>query len=142
MKATYVVGSIILAAAALVFFYSTWSGSEFNFSPSESPSGQNNLIRAGVALAGMMVGILFGSLHRIWRERSDRMSFAVLTESFFAPEIWRSILVSPLVFIGVYIAAQAQPDMILSFFFSFQSGFFSDAIMQGKAKEFNAGNGS
>lgn len=141
MRLVYISVSVVCAAALLVVFYSTWVGDEFNFAPGDDASRKDNYISAGIALVGMMFGIIFGSLHRIWRERNEAMSLSVVKSSLLSPEIWRSVLVSPLVFIGVYIAAQAQPDVILSFFFSFQSGFFSDAIVQGKAKEFGGNQG-
>ncbi len=123
---------IVLLVVIVAAFY--WLAQQFvPQSQTESATvptlSVSRIILTAVAL---LIGILFGSLHRIWRERREAMSFSVLRMAFLDPELWRSFLAAPLVFSGVYAAAQAQPDVVVAFFFAFQCGFFSDAVVQGR----------
>lgn len=126
--------AFVFAAGVFGMYFWAWSGGKLGFDPNAVDSTSDSVFRTCMALVGMLAGIVFGGLHRLWRERKEPMSLGVLKVSFYDAEMWRSILVAPLVFSGVYIAAKAQPDTVLSFFFAFQSGFFSDAILQGKSK--------
>jgi hypothetical protein len=104
----------------------------FGFDPDSASDQQLPLLRILLTIVALIFGIIFGSCHRIWRERKEPMSLGAIKSALVDAELWRSLLVAPLAFSGVYVAARTQPDYIVAFFFAFQSGFFSDAIMQGK----------
>lgn len=89
---------------------------------------------------GLLVGIVCGAFHRRWREQKTPISFVSLKEIFRSPDLWRSIIAAPLLFSGVYAVCRDQVDLVLSFAFAFQSGFFCDSIVQKKLNEtdFNA----
>ena len=83
----------------------------------------------------MLFGIVFGSLHDqlLGRERiSIGKEVARLTRS---PRLYRALLASPILYVGVYVAAKTQPDLVISLMFAFQTGFFCNAIMKKKAAE-------
>ena len=42
----------------------------------------------------------------------------------------RAVVVSPIVFAGVYLLVDDQPDLILSHLISFENGFFWQAVLK------------
>jgi hypothetical protein len=104
------------------------------FEPPPDEGWLRPALMGSLSVLGLLGGIVFGSIHRYWRERQEPVDRKALLEALSAPELWRSLLTAPLIFAGVYAASRTQPDWVVGFFFAFQSGFFSDAIMQGKSK--------
>lgn len=134
MRSILTVTAIIFAIGLVFLYFWAWSDGRLGFDPEVRNYNWNSIARTVLALVGLLIGIVAGGFHRLWRERTDALKFADFKAAMASPEIWRSLVAAPLVFTGVYTAAQAQPDIVLSFFFAFQSGFFADAIVQGKAK--------
>lgn len=134
MRKILTLAAVIFASGLLFVYFWAWSDGRLGFDPEVTNYNWNSIARTLLALLGLLTGIVAGGFHRLWRERIDPLKFSDLKAAMSNPEIWRSLVAAPLVFTGVYTAAQAQPDIILSFFFAFQSGFFADAIVQGKAK--------
>lgn len=95
--------------------------------------------RIAISAVALLTGIIFGAFHRLWREWKEPLNFAAIKAGLRSAELWRSLLAAPLVFSGVYAAARSQPDYVLAFFFAFQTGFFTDAVIQAKMKEQEGG---
>ena len=80
---------------------------------------------------GMLIGIIFGSIYN--RIKSIQGQVHIINEirdTVLSAHFFRSLLVSPLIFIGVYIASKSQPDIVISTIFAFQNGFFCDSIFR------------
>lgn len=92
-------------------------------------SGNAKIVVAGIA---MIIGIVFGAMHRAWSLRVRPINFSAVRTVLRSPELWRAMLLSPIVFSGVYVAAQEQPDFILAFVVAFQSGFFCESVLRGR----------
>lgn len=90
-------------------------------------------IRTLTSAIAMLLGILSGSLHRLWKE-AGILSRDKVKKALRHAEFWRSIMLTPIIFSGVYVAAKEQPDHILAFAFAFQSGFFCDAVVRDRSK--------
>ena len=120
-------------AGYYVFFYS--SGFEyFNFEKTEEKAVILPLGKIFGSVIAMIFGILFGALYdQIFsRKRSVSIKKEILHLSK-SPRLFRSLLASPILFVGVYVAAKSQPDTVIALIFAFQNGFFCDAIMKEKA---------
>jgi hypothetical protein len=135
MNSKFSILAAFVLAAVIAAFYGIVirNTSIFGFDPSIAADSPMPILRIALTVAALVLGILFGSCHRIWRERKEPMNFSVVKAALLDADLWRSLLAAPIAFSGVYAAARTQPDYIVAFFFAFQSGFFSDAILQGKA---------
>ena len=121
-----------IVAGYYVFFHSSGIGF-LNFGEAE----QNKPLPIGKILSSviaMLFGILFGALYdQIFsKKRSISLKNEIIRLSK-SPRLFRSLLASPVLFVGVYVAAKSQPDMVIALIFAFQNGFFCDAIMKEKA---------
>jgi hypothetical protein len=121
---------VILAA---FYWYAFGRASFLGFDPSSDEP--NTALRIFLSAAALMIGIVFGAFHRLWRERTEVLDLAAVKAGLRNAELWRSLLAAPLVFAGVYAAARTQPDHVVAFFFAFQTGFFTDAVLQAKARQ-------
>jgi hypothetical protein len=83
-----------------------------------------------LSVLAMILGILAGSCHQILKNRkrivSFRKEFGRIIRSAY---LFRSLVVAPIVFAAVYLAARTQPDYVLMFIFAFQNGFFCDTLI-------------
>src|SRR5207249_3075887 len=80
-----------------------------------------------LVVISMVAGILFGTLHAALAAKENVPSFSVKEAAIKAlgsVGLWKSLLAAPLVFAGVYTAAQTQPDRVIALLFAFQNGFF------------------
>lgn len=78
----------------------------------------------------MLVGIVFGCLFRQVRSNSQqRLSISSeLDVMWHSVSFWSAILVSPLVFGGVFFVGQENPSGNAALFLAFQNGFFCESI--------------
>ncbi|UIJ70750.1 hypothetical protein [Aurantimonas sp. HBX-1] len=126
---------LILSSAFLLIilfvFYRYAAVEPLSFAENDG-SGYFKIILSALA---MVVGIVFGAIHRAWGMRKNPISWAAFKLVFRSPELWRAMLLSPIVFSGVYVAAQEQPDYVLAFIVAFQSGFFCESVLRGAERE-------
>lgn len=59
----------------------------------------------------------------------------LLPNVFRSKSFVRAIIVSPIVFLGVYVLIENQPDLILSHLIAFENGFFWQAVLVERAGE-------
>lgn len=120
----------------VVAFYAVHGDAPFNFTDPTGASGSDHTgyLRAALTATALVLGIVFGAFHRLWKERTEDMSIQAVISGLRSAEMWRSLLLAPLVFSGSYVAAREQPDLVVSFVFAFQSGFFCDAVLQRQAR--------
>jgi hypothetical protein len=126
---------VILAA---FYWYAFGQNSFLGFDRSDgAAAAAARIVLSAIAL---LIGIVFGVFHRLWRERAEPLDFGAVIAGLRSADLWRSLLAAPLVFAGVYAAAQSQPDHVVAFFFAFQTGFFTDAVLQAKMRQKAAGD--
>jgi hypothetical protein len=91
--------------------------------------------RAAGSLGAMLFGILFGSVYDRIREAKGEISIIELGAAFASAHLYKAVLVSPLVYVGVYITSGSQPDVVIASLFAFQNGFFCHSIFLNKKEE-------
>ena len=79
---------------------------------------------AGIAAYGVRI-----QLDRIPEDTDDIDFKALLTRAFKTRGFVSAIVVSPIVFAGVYLIIKDQPDLILSHLIAFENGFFWQAVL-------------
>jgi len=127
------VGLVALIVILTLFYFGHVAE---NFSGMVAGGDQNQTrTKLVLSVVAMLVGIIAGSFHRLWRTRKGPLTVAAVKAGFKSAELWRSLLASPLLFSGVYAAGNTHPDFVVACIFAFQTGFFTDTIIQGKAKE-------
>ncbi len=110
----------------VIAFYGNSSSNNLGFLPSAS----EETLKICLSVVAMVMGIVFGSLHRQWSDQKGPVSRSSIVSALRSPDLWRSMLLSPIVFSGVYISAKEQPDYVLAFVFAFHTGFFCDKILE------------
>lgn len=130
-----VVGITIMTALVYLGFHWAQNGSiPFLGFGENAQAGTGNPPRiADVALSAlaMLIGLLFGALYQQLSSKNEPIQIggelkAVITGAAF----FRSLLVAPLVFGGVYAISSTQPDLVVALIFAFQNGFFCEAIFR------------
>ena len=119
--------AVIILLGILYGFYSFATIEPLGFQSGES-SGYFKIIISAMA---MIIGIIFGAIHRSWSLRKSPVTLSSVKAVLRSAELWRAMLLSPIVFSGVYVAAQDQPDYVLAFVVAFQSGFFCESVLKG-----------
>ncbi|KXX66901.1 hypothetical protein [Flammeovirga sp. SJP92] len=90
----------------------------------------------GVFLAGaMLLGILAGRIHKLIELEDDFHPKILLKNLLKDRHLWKSLVASPIVFGVIYSALSESNDVVVSLVFSFQNGFFCNAILESKKKE-------
>ncbi len=116
------------------------AGGMLNFDQATSQGGNvasfsAPYVEVGLCGVAMMLGILFGTVHE---RLKDSMASINLVAEFGAAlrsaPFLRAMLVSPLVFVGVYMVVRTQPDLVIAVVFAFQNGFFCEAVFRKKAE--------
>jgi hypothetical protein len=126
--------AIAAMIVVLAAFYWYSFGNEQFLGFDEGDDVAQTSTRIALSTAALLMGVVFGAFHRLWRERVEQLDMTAVMAGLRSAELWRSLLAAPLVFSGVYAAAQAQPDHVVAFFFAFQTGFFTDSVLQAKMK--------
>lgn len=127
----------VVVAIGIVSGYYLLTGDDgfFRFGPGNDQGVGVPVYTVIATVFAMVIGIVFGSLHDqlLGRKRvAIGKEIVRLTQS---PRLFRSLLASPILYVGVYVAAKTQPDLVISLMFAFQTGFFCNAIMKKKAEE-------
>ena len=129
----FLAGSVVLTLlTALAFALIRGEFDPASFSPSDA--GGLPLGPIITNAAAMLVGITFGSVHESLKAvRGEVGILEVSKRALNSAAFFKSVLASPIVFGGVYLAAQKQPDQVIALIFAFQNGFFCNAILQRKS---------
>lgn len=95
-------------------------------------TGERFPVKAFVATGGLMLfGIAFGSLFRQIQGRTEAISIAVeLRRMWSSSSFWAAILVSPLVFGGVFVGVGEAPIGPTAYLLAFQNGFFCESVFK------------
>ena len=84
-----------------------------------------------LSAAAMFAGLVFGTLYERLTGTQDQVSIRhEVARVFQSAPLFRALLVSPLVFAGVYALSQSQPDLVVALIFAFQNGFFCEALFR------------
>jgi hypothetical protein len=136
MRVSRLIGSLVLLLLILtVFYWFTFDRHSFlGFEPGEAAT-RLPIWRIVLSAVALILGIASGAMHRLWLDRKEPMDLTAATAALRSAGLWRSLLAAPIVFSGVYAAAQTQPDYIVAMFFAFQTGFFTDTVVQPKTIE-------
>jgi hypothetical protein len=131
--------SLVFLAIALTLFYDfiMERSSSLGFGPTQSGAANSAQERLqtvqDVTLTGfaILLGITFGSVYDKLKGKLGRVEvLKELLETFQSSRFLISLLIAPLIFAGVYVAAKSQPDRVVAFLFAFQNGFFCDSIFR------------
>ena len=125
MRASTLIGILIQHSYCDTVQFIYWDAfgerSFLGFDPGQSPTTLP-IARLCLSVIAFLFGIIFGAFHRRWRERKSAIDGTAIRAVLRSPDLWRSFFAAPLVFSGVYAAAQTQPDFVVAFFFPFQTG--------------------
>ncbi len=80
----------------------------------------------------MLCGIGFGTVYNELRDDADN-PFSALRRALVRPALYRSLLVAPIVFAGVYTFSRSTSDPVVVAIFAFQNGFFCEAVFRKSA---------
>jgi hypothetical protein len=84
--------------------------------------------------AAMLVGLFAGVINeRLARPEHSENLLKEISVALTGPGLFRALLASPLIYAGVYAAAQKQPDTVIALIFAFENGFFCQTILQERA---------
>lgn len=119
---------------AMTWFYSfafTPAGVSF-FGPDADPGNVSLPVwRLALSAFLMVAGILFGTIYNALKDENEDVDITTeLARTFRRAAFWRALLVAPIVFIGVYLAARSQPDVTVASLLAFQNGFFCHELMK------------
>jgi ABC-type Fe3+-siderophore transport system permease subunit len=98
--------------------------------------GANSFARALILYGSMVLGIIARELHEFLGQAPEGKPGRGKKKRHWYREIWNSrglgqaLIVSPLVFFGVYKAANEQPDQVVALILAFQNGFFWKTILE------------
>ncbi len=134
--------SIVWATAGLFFVIASIAYT-FNFLHNDSllffgkSSSERSIpvIDIFVSISSMILGIIFGGLYNQLEGRKKVSIIRELKRLFDSASFIRALLVSPIVFCGVYLAASKQPDKVVALFFAFENGFFCHQIFLKRKSE-------
>ena len=102
-------------------------------------AGSEAYIRGVILYVTMLIGILAKGLHDLFD--NDKVGIReVLRLVWRSREFRKAMLVSPLVYFGVYKIAQHQSDTLVAILLAFQNGFFWQSVMQGNQRGSNDDN--
>lgn len=78
----------------------------------------------------MLLGIVFGCLFRQIRENEKEkvLILSEINDMWHSTSFWSAILISPLVFGGVFFVGEESPSGNAALFLAFQNGFFCESI--------------
>src|SRR5689334_2306340 len=127
------IGMVLLIGILAAFFIYSLNGTEgFRFFGEGGPEPRPSLPVWEVALSGlaMLLGLCFGVLSEHLKQRTGNTNFLKeIRGAFTSAAFFRALLASPILFSGVYVAANKQPDAVIALIFAFENGFFCNAIL-------------
>ena len=101
-----------------------------NDKPSNFP-----LLSFSLSVLFMLIGIFFGSFYSQIKDKDQISIRSEISLVISGAHLWKSFLIAPIIFIGIYMASDSYPDKILAALFAFQNGFFCETIMRKSVKE-------
>lgn len=127
--------AVVFLVVSLLAFYDYQRNRRIRvvgFNPSSSTASLP-VKEALAAAAAMLAGVIFGSLHHELQQASPQASMrTALRKTFHRTGLYRSLLIAPLAYAGVYAAARQQPDVVIALLFAFENGFFIDNVFRRK----------
>jgi hypothetical protein len=104
-----------------------------------SVTGTGSLVRAALLYGVMLLGIIGRELHEYLGSpgvENDISRSEPPWRSLFlrSTGLIQAVIVSPIVFFGVYKAADEQPDHVVAAILAFQNGFFWKTIFEKQKK--------
>jgi hypothetical protein len=89
------------------------------------------LWEVAASIAAMLAGLLASVINeRLGRTETSIDILREIGGALRSPVLFRALLASPLIYAGVYVAAQKQPDTVIALIFAFENGFFCHTILQ------------
>ncbi len=108
----------------------------FEDKPPVGSIGSRTLLLALLMLAGILAGELHNALAQV-RPGGRIKVGAIVASAFRSGSLWRALLASPLVFGAVYMITKDQPDLVISVLLSFENGFFCQAVLRKRTRQFS-----
>lgn len=127
----------LLILLGFLFYSATGHLHVVNFDPTATePPAPLPYKRAILILLFMAGGIVFSSLYEQLQRVTGSINIVVeLKTALNSAHFWKAVLVSPIVFAGVYLASKSEPDYVVGSLLAFQNGFFCDAIFRQHSTE-------
>jgi hypothetical protein len=133
MVKTIGAGIFLIGVLALLYAYTSGSDLGFvNFEPVEA-GGERSIPILEVALSAiaMLIGAAFGVVHEdLGAAGTQTQPWRSALRALQSAAFLRALIASPLIFSAVYVAAQKQPDPVISLIFAFENGFFCNALVR------------
>ena len=129
------IGLIVLVAILGAFYAYTVMGSEGVVLFGDPAPGKPKvpLWEIAASAVAMLLGLFAGVVsERLGRLDVTASALKEVRGAIASPALFRSLLASPLIYAGVYAAAQKQPDTVIALIFAFENGFFCQTILQDK----------
>jgi len=135
----------LICTLVLTSLYLTYQDLSFlNFDrPSNAAIANPSFSRILVLIVSTLLGITAGYLHtRLQGSLSSRFNFNdELEKMFHAPDYYRALFASPIVFSVVYLAVNQQPDDVVAFLLAFENGFFWNRVLERRMHAIEVKNG-
>lgn len=127
---------ILISFAALGFLLTNFTVERYGITDEQNFTGINDPIVGVLFLfAAMLIGVLFGVTFRLIKaSRQFTGLFPAIKRAVSSREFALSLLVSPIVFWGIYEATKGNPLLGSSLILSFQNGFFCYSIFERAGK--------
>jgi hypothetical protein len=125
--------AVALPAAYFTFEYGMTAG-DLSFSQ-ETRSAERGVSSIYLSLA-MIAGVVLSAVQERLRQRKAPIApRTFLLSTFSDPALWRALVASPIIFIGVYSIARTLPDPVVALLTAFQNGFFCESILKQRRAE-------
>ena len=85
------------------------------------------LLYYALTLAGIAAGVIFDALSAM--DDSTKVSWRYIRDCLSSARSWRGLVVSPLIFLSVYVGVKSSPVTTAFILLAFQNGFFWKAAM-------------
>lgn len=85
------------------------------------------LLYYALTLAGIAAGVIFDALSAL--DDSTKVTWRYMRDCLTSARSWRGLIVSPLIFLTVYVGVKSSPVTTPFILLAFQNGFFWKAAM-------------
>jgi hypothetical protein len=123
--------------AAVIYLGFDYAGNStlpfLSFDKTDNTKNPTSLLEVFLSGGAMLAGLIFGTLYERLNKIAGQISiWGELKLLFTTAPFFRALLVSPLVFAGVYAISQKQPDLVVALILAFENGFFCEALFREK----------
>jgi hypothetical protein len=127
-------GIVVLILILTVFFTYTLNGHFLLFGPEDEAAKQKlPLWETATCAISMLLGLVSGVVSEHLKRKGGPINlFQETREALTSASFFKALLASPILFSGVYIASQRQPDPVIALIFAFENGFLCDTILRDK----------